>query len=114
MERRSVARHSSPRPQGRAAASAASPTPWHVASRVLAAVAGGYAVSNVAGVGLAQVLPLPRADAVMAGVLATYLFYGAAAVWCFGARTVRQAWLGLLVTTVTFAVLAVLGGTLRS
>ena len=81
---------------------------------MLAAVAGGYAVSNVAGVGLAQVLPLPRADAVLAGVLATYLFYGAAAVWCFGARTARQAWLGLLITTVTFAVLAVLGGTLRS
>ena len=91
-----------------------SKTRWHVASRVLAAIAGGYAVSNVAAVGLAHALPLPRADAVMAGVLSTYLVYGAAVVWCFGARTARQAWLGLLVTIVTLATLAVLGGSLRS
>ena len=89
-------------------------TRWHVASRILAAVAGGYAVSNVAAVGLAQVLPLPRADAVMAGVLSTYLVYAAAVVWCFGARTVRQAWLGLLITVVTFTTLAMLGGFVRS
>ncbi|MCY4077929.1 MAG: DUF3649 domain-containing protein [Acidobacteria bacterium] len=89
-------------------------TRWHVASRVLAAVAGGYAVSNVAGVGLAQVLPLPRADAVLAGVLSTYLVYGAAVVWCFGARTARHAWLGLLITGAFFAALGVLGGSVRS
>ena len=50
----------------------------------------------------------------MAGVLATYLFYGTAVVWCFGARTARQAWLGLIITLVTLAALAVLGGSLRS
>ena len=89
-------------------------TRWHVASRVLAAVAGGYAVSNAAGVGLAHVLPLPRADAVLAGVLSTYLVYGAAVVWCFGARTTRHAWLGLLLAIAFFAALSVLGGSVRS
>ena len=88
----------------------AATTRWRVSARILAAVAGGYAVSNVAAVGLANVLPLPRADAVMAGVLATFLFYGAAVVWCFGARTVRQAWLGILLAIVTFGGLALLGG----
>ena len=88
----------------------AATTRWRVSARILAAVAGGYAVSNVAAVGLAHVLPLPRADAVMAGVLATFLFYGAAVVWCFGARTVRQAWLGILLAIVTFGGLALLGG----
>ena len=73
-------------------------------------MAGGYAVANVAAVGLANVLPLPRADAVLAGILATYLLYGAAVVWCFGTRTVRQAWLGILVAIVTFGGLALLGG----
>ena len=82
----------------------------HVSARILAAVAGGYAVSNVAAVGLAHALPLPRADAVMAGVLATYLFYAAAVVWCFSARTVRQAWLGILLAIATFGGLALLGG----
>ena len=81
-----------------------------VAVRIVAAVAGGYAVSNVAAVGLAHVLPLPRADAVMAGVLATFLLYAAAVVWCFGARTVRQAWLGILLAILTFGGLALLGG----
>lgn len=85
-------------------------TRWHVTSRVLAAVVGGYALSNVAAVGLAYALPMPRADAVMAGILASYLFYGAAVVWSFGARTVRRAWLGILITVVTFAALAMLGG----
>ena len=67
-------------------------------------------MSNVAAVGLAHVLPMPRADAVMAGILATYLFYGAAVVWCFGARTVRQAWLGILLAIAAFGGLALLGG----
>ena len=82
----------------------------HVSARILAAVAGGYAVSNVAAVGLAHVLPLPRADGVMAGILASFLFYGAAVVWCFGARTARQAWLGILLAVLTFGGLALLGG----
>lgn len=89
-------------------------TRWHVASRVLAAVAGGYTVSNVAAVGLAHVLPMPRADAVMAGVLSTYLVYGAAVVWCFGARSLRRVWLGLLIAIVVCALLTVLGGSVRS
>lgn len=92
----------------------AATTRWQVSARILAAVAGGYAVSNVAAVGLAQALPLPRADAVMAGILATFLFYAAAVVWCFGARTVRQAWLGILLAIVTFGGLALLGGLERS
>ena len=50
------------------------------------------------------------ADAVMAGILATFLFYAAAVVWCFGARTVRQAWLGIILAIVAFGGLAVLGG----
>ena len=88
----------------------AATTRRHVSARILAAVAGGYAVSNVAAVGLAHALPLPRADAVMAGILATFLFYAAAVVWCFGARTVRQAWLGILLAIATFGGLALLGG----
>ena len=67
-------------------------------------------MSNLAAVGLAHVLPLPRADAVMAGILAIYLFYGAAVVSCVGTRTVRQAWLGILVAVATFGGLAMLGG----
>lgn len=81
-----------------------------VAARIVAAVAGGYAVSNVAAIGLAHVLPLPRSDAVMAGILTTFLFYGAVVVWCFATRTVRQAWLGILLAIAAFGALTLPGG----
>ena len=68
-----------------------------VASRVLAAVVGGYAFANVVGIFLSRVLPMPRADAVLTMTLASFARYAAAVVWTFGARSARLAWLGLLV-----------------
>ena len=81
----------------------------HVLSRVLAAVVGGYAAANAVAVGLAQIMPMSRGDAVMTGILLTYLVYGAAVVWVFAARSARQAWLGILLTTAAFGSLALLG-----
>lgn len=72
---------------------------WAVASRAVAAVVGGYAFAAVAGVFLARVLPMPRADAVLAMTLASFAIYAAAAIWVFAARTAVRAWLGLLVPT---------------
>ena len=40
----------------------------HVLSRVLAAVVCGYAAANAVAVGLAQILPMSRGDAVMTGI----------------------------------------------
>lgn len=68
-----------------------------VASRVLAAVIGGYAFANVVAIFLSHVLPMPRADAVLAMTLASFLFYTAAVIWVFAARSLQLAWLGLLV-----------------
>jgi uncharacterized protein DUF3649 len=75
-----------------------------IASRVAAAVLGGYVFANVVAIFLAMVLPMPRASAVLAMTLASFALYAAAAIWVFAARTATRAWLGLLVP------IAVLGG----
>lgn len=68
-----------------------------VASRIVAAILGGYAFANAVGVLLARTLPLPRADAVLTATLASFALYAAAVLWVFAARSARLAWLGLLV-----------------
>ncbi len=68
-----------------------------VASRVVAAVLGGYVFANVIAIFLSEVLPMPRASAVLAMTLASFALYAAAAIWVFAARTAMRAWLGLAV-----------------
>ncbi|MCY4349446.1 MAG: DUF3649 domain-containing protein, partial [Thiotrichales bacterium] len=75
-----------------------------VAARVAAAVFGGYALAVVTAVGLAGILPMSRGDAVMTGLLSSFLFYCIAAIYAFSARSARRAWIGILGWT------AVLGG----
>ena len=52
-----------------------------VASRVAAAVIGGYAFATVVGVFLSRALPMTRADAVLAATLASFSLYAVAAIW---------------------------------
>jgi hypothetical protein len=76
-----------------------------IASRAVAAGGGGFVLANAAGVALAAVLPMPHADAVMAGILLTFAIYVAAIVWAFAARSASRAWLGLAVPIVLSFVL---------
>lgn len=68
-----------------------------VASRIVAAIVGGYALANAVGVLLTRTLPMPLADAVLTATLASFALYAAAVLWVFAARSARLAWLGLLV-----------------
>jgi Protein of unknown function (DUF3649) len=81
-----------------------------VASRVVAATVGGYAFANVVAVFLSYVLPMGRADAVLAMTLASFALYAAAVIWVFAARSVKRAWLGLLVPIAVLGTLAWLLG----
>ncbi|TWT03764.1 DUF3649 domain-containing protein [Reyranella sp. CPCC 100927] len=76
-----------------------------VASRAVAAVAGGYALSSIATVLLTLALPASRAEAVLTATMLSFLVYLGAVVWVFAAATAWRAWLGLIVPA------AVLGGT---
>jgi hypothetical protein len=75
-----------------------------VTARVLAAVLGGYLVSALASVSLTMWLPMARAEAVVTGMMSSFLVYLVAVLWCFACRTAWQAWIGLMVPSLVLAV----------
>ena len=77
-----------------------------VTSRLLAAVVGGYGLASLASVCLSFWLPLSRADAVVSGMLSSFVFYLLAVIWCFACRTAARAWFGVLVPCAILATLA--------
>ena len=77
-----------------------------VTSRLLAAVVGGYVLASLASVCLSFWLPLSRADAVVSGMLSSFVFYLLAVIWCFACRTAARAWFGVLVPSAILATLA--------
>src|SRR5215217_7907462 len=74
-----------------------------VASRTVAATAGGYALASLAAAVLALALPLPREEAVTAGALVAFLLLPLAAVGCFATSSARRAWLCILVPGIALA-----------
>lgn len=67
-----------------------------VASRIVAALFGGYALAALGSVA-ALALPMSKPQAVLTGMLASFAIYAAAVVWVFAARSALRAWAGLLV-----------------
>ena len=71
-------------------------SPDAVIFRSIAAVLGGYVVSNLIAIVLAVILPIPQIDGVMIGMSASFAVYAAAAIWAFSASTAKRAWSVLL------------------
>lgn len=73
-----------------------------VTLRLLAALGGGYLLSNAFAILLARLLLLTamtsRADGVLAAVIASFPVYVGAVLWAFAARSAARAWAGLLAT----------------
>lgn len=67
-----------------------------VASRVVAASLGGYALTYWATVSLAVMLPMRRAEAVLVASMLSFVVHIGAIVWAFAASTPTKAWLWLL------------------
>ena len=74
-----------------------------VTSRVLAAVLGGYLVAALASVSLTMWLPMARGEAVVTGMMTSFLVYLVAVLWCFACRSAWQAWSGLIGASVVLA-----------
>lgn len=89
---------------------ATSSTRRAVASRVLAAVIGGYAVAYLATAFLTVHLPLARADRVTFASLGCFAVYTAAILYAFGVRSAWRAWLVLASLTLLLALAAYLPG----
>ncbi|MGE8392711.1 DUF3649 domain-containing protein [Pseudomonas sp. BIGb0427] len=77
-----------------------------VTSRSLAAVFGGYLLAAMASVCITLLLPVPRAEAVISGMMLSFLFYLVAFLWCFACRSAWQAWLGVLVPSLVLAMVS--------
>lgn len=73
---------------------------WQVASRVLAAAVGGYVLASVCTVLLALWWPIPRAQAVLASTMLSFVWYTLAVIWTFSARSATRAWVGLVLAIV--------------
>ncbi|MCW5296592.1 DUF3649 domain-containing protein [Herbaspirillum lusitanum] len=67
-----------------------------VASRAVAAIGGGYALSAAVAALLAVVLPMHPAEAVITATLLSFIVFCCAVLWVFAARTAWRAWGGIV------------------
>ncbi|HWK71087.1 DUF3649 domain-containing protein [Pollutimonas sp. M17] len=68
-------------------------------SRIVAALFGGYVLAALASVATLA-LPMSKPQAVLAGMLASFVIYACAVIWVFAARSALRAWAGLLAVAV--------------
>lgn len=64
-----------------------------ILSRTLLAVGGGYLFAALSTASLALILPMSRAQAVMAATQLSFALFCALVVWAFCASSLRKAWL---------------------
>lgn len=83
---------------------------FSIALRVLAAVLGGYALAAAFATLLAFTLPLTRIDAVLVGLVTSFIAYTAAALWCFATKKLWKAWAGTMLPAGLFAAIAWIAG----
>lgn len=81
---------------------------WQIALRVAVAIIGGYALANIAAILLSYLLPMPKSDAVMTGILMSFAIYTGAIMWVFAVRSVKKAWLGLVAPSMVLGALALI------
>lgn len=65
-------------------------------SRIVAALFGGYAVAALASVAVLA-LPMSKPQAVLTGMLASFIIYACAVIWVFAVRSATKAWMGLVI-----------------
>jgi len=81
---------------------------WNIASRVLAALVGGYAVAYGVTAFLAVYLPLARPDRVVFSSLASFAVWTGVVIYVFAARSATRVWLLLVGLTVVLCLAAFL------
>lgn len=74
-------------------------------SRIVAALGGGYVLAALSSVAVLA-LPISKPQAVLTGMLASFLVYAGAVIWVFAVRSARRAWAGLLVVAAPLLVAA--------
>ncbi|MDT3279268.1 MULTISPECIES: hypothetical protein [Shewanella] len=67
----------------------------HIGNRCLAATFGGYLISAVATILLAQILPLSQVDRVLTAMMLSFTVYTCAVIWVFSVKSTWRYWLDL-------------------
>lgn len=67
----------------------------HIGNRCLAATFGGYLLSAVATILLAQILPLSQVDRVLTAMMLSFTVYTCAVLWVFSVKSTWRYWLDL-------------------
>lgn len=81
-----------------------------VAARVVAALAGGYAIAALTAAAIAVTLPLSREEAATVGSLTGLLAWPIAAMGCFWARNAMRAWVGVVVVATLLGATILIAG----
>ncbi len=87
------------------------PDRWLVASRVVAAALGGYALTSAATVVLSLLWPGPRAQAVLWATMISFTLYTLVVLWAFHTPSVKRVWIVILSATALLSAAAWLLGT---
>ncbi|QDQ89223.1 DUF3649 domain-containing protein [Alcaligenaceae bacterium SJ-26] len=74
-------------------------------SRIVAAVLGGYALAALGSIA-PLALPVSQPQAVLAGMMLSFLIYAGAVIWVFASRSAWRAWGGLLLAAVPLGLAA--------
>ncbi len=81
-----------------------SQTGLRILSRSMAAIVGGYVLSNLLATLISYLLPMPKVDSVLLSLQLSFLFYCMVIIWVFSTKTAGKAWLGLLIACVISSV----------
>lgn len=76
-----------------------------LASRIVAALFGGYVLAALTSIA-ALTLPMSKPQAVLTGMLLSFVVYALAVIGVFAARNVWRAWAGLLVAALLLVLMA--------
>lgn len=66
-----------------------------IASRAFVAIVGGYVAAALYAATMARWLPMPRTEAVMTGMLASFAVYAGVAIMAFAVGSATRAWIWL-------------------
>ncbi|UFH48616.1 DUF3649 domain-containing protein [Pseudomonas sp. KNUC1026] len=66
-----------------------------VTSRILASLFGGYLVASLVSLCVSWGLPMVRLQAVITGMMVSFVVWLLVVIWCFACSSALRAWLGV-------------------
>jgi hypothetical protein len=78
-----------------------------IVSRALAAIVGGYALTSACTILLTSLIPLTRAESVLAASLLSFVIYTTTIILVYAIPSLKRVWLTLTVGSLLMTVLGV-------